>query len=157
MSTFITAMAVPSVARSDWDNINKHLQKSGDWQMLRPTLVRSVCANQRYLGLEISSVLEYLLISILNDPKEYLTFLDALELAKQEVATWPEGVESVIMAAIATSTSDNRINLKIKAGEIGLKWSTKHCKCHAKLSGTICETKPQSLELKEIHSRHPFN
>ena len=66
MSITITAMAIPNIVRSSWENIDAHLTRtdSWDWVHLRPSLVRAVCAQQRRCGIPVNADEELALIAL---------------------------------------------------------------------------------------------
>jgi hypothetical protein len=97
MSITITVRAIPEVARSSWETVNEHLLfKHGDWDLLRRSLVETVCsARANELG-GVSAVEQLLLQAFYESRPVYVDIREALALVRQELIHWPE--ETIALA-----------------------------------------------------------
>jgi hypothetical protein len=102
MSFTITAQAIPSVARSDWETVDEYLlHKQGDWKILRGGLIHLVCDRVTRDGDPVSRLEEFLLCEFYRQPPVHAGFLDALRLVRAELVAWPEEARNLVEHLLA--------------------------------------------------------
>lgn len=102
MSITITRMALHPVAASDWDVVDSHLYRDrGDWVLLRSALIHLLCERVSDTHGPVTRVEELLLGQFYNAPSRRVTFLDALEIVRGEIRTWPPDVTALLERVLA--------------------------------------------------------
>lgn len=149
MSLTITAQAVPSVAKSSWDNINKHLAfTEGDWVLLRIGLIHAVCDRVTKEGNTISRVEEFFLIKFFENPPIKASFLDVLELIRKDLASWPSGSVNFFEQILSE-------NPDFPLGKIRTKFTLEELQTKARSGVTNVE--PPSRDLKKFYNNSSKN
>jgi hypothetical protein len=96
MSVSITRWAIPTVATGPWPVIDQRLQaQSGDWTLLRPSLIDAVAARAGHeSGTPLSPLERRLLVDFYARSAVWVTFLDVLDVIRAELAAWPPAVRA---------------------------------------------------------------
>ena len=144
MSLTITAQAVPSVAQSSWDNINKHLAiTQGDWVVLRIGLIHAICDRVTKEGNTVSRVEEFFLLKFFENPPIKASFLDVLDLIRKDLASWPVGSVNFFEQILSE-------NPDFPLGKIRTKFTLDELQTKARTSSTSID--PPKRNLKKFYN-----